>query len=239
MGITAEIINSIAKAVKSFFYEGTPVLFVEKVAEIFPFIGIAELEAAARKHKDPGFIVFIKGIEELAPELCAEHLDGYEELSAAVYELHGRRKASAGDDAVDMGMVIKFLPPGMQHLYESRHSAEIFPVSRQFHKGPGGRIMEKGVKELLVGINKRVEFSRNGKNDMKVCPVNDFRTAGIYPELFKDSLAVRAVPVAAGVVMDFLVPALIADGDVAAEGAGFTGHDGQGGPFLPGSYGMV
>lgn len=82
--------------------------------------------------------------------------------------------------------------------------------------------MEKAVKEFLVAVNEGVEFMGQGKDDMEVRGVNDLRPAFIHPEFLLDGLAVGAVTVAAGIIMDFKVSAVGTDGSINAEGAGFA-----------------
>ena len=67
---------------------------------------------------------------------------------------------------------------------------------------------------------------------MKVGGVNDFRPAFVYPDLFIDSLTIGAVPVTAGIVVDFYMPAFCAFTDAIAEFSGFAVHDGFGSLFL-------
>ena len=57
---------------------------------------------------------------------------------------------------------------------------------------------------------------------MKVGGVNNFRPAFVNPDLFIDSLTIGAVPVTAGIVVDFYMPAFCALADAAANAAGFT-----------------
>ena len=52
------------------------------------------------------------------------------------------------------------------------------------------------------------------------------------PDLFIDSLTIGAVPVTAGIVVDFYMPAFCAFTDAIAEFSGFAVHDGFGSLFL-------
>ena len=88
--------------------------------------------------------------------------------------------------------------------------------------------MEQVVKELLVAVKERVEFMGQGKDDMEVRGVDDLSPALIHPEFFLDGLAVGAVTVAAGVIMDFKVSTVGTDGSVDAEGAGFAVEEVEG-----------
>lgn len=94
--------------------------------------------------------------------------------------------------------------------------------------------MEKGVQEGLVGIDQWVKLCRDGEDHMEIGGVDDLGLAGVDPQLFQKCLAVRAVTVAAGIVVEVHVAAVRADGDVAAQLSGLAGHDGGSGLFLHG-----
>ena len=57
---------------------------------------------------------------------------------------------------------------------------------------------------------------------MEVGRVNDLSPAFIHPDLFQDTLAFRAVPVTAGIIVELCVPAVGTSADVAAEFTGLT-----------------
>lgn len=65
-----------------------------------------------------------------------------------------------------------------------------------------------------------------GKDHMKIRGINDFRPAIIHPDFLADSLAVWAVPVAAGIIMGFCMPAFGTDADITAALLRFTADDG-------------
>ena len=232
VGIAAKVINGIAKTIERFLYERTPCLFIKAVPVVFPLEGITELTAALRDYECPCFMMLFKGVHELALEPGSQHPDGDHEFRPAADKAHTGSKPCARNDAVDMRMVIELLSPCVKYLYDRGHRAKILFVSRKLQKSFCGRIMKKAIEELLVCIYDRIKFSRDGEDHMEVWPVNDLGTSGIYPQFFEDSLTVGAVPVAAGVVMHFLMSAFITDADTAAEGTGFTGHDGPGRLYL-------
>ena len=88
--------------------------------------------------------------------------------------------------------------------------------------------MHQGVQKFLVRIDKRAQFSRHWEYDMVIRTVDHFRTAGIDPAFLQDSLTGWTTAIAAGVVMDRFITAFLTNADAAAEGTGFTGHDGKG-----------
>ena len=141
-------------------------------------------------------------------------------------------KPSSGDDAVHMDMVIQFLVPSVEHLDDPRLRPKILVVSRQFQKSFGTAFMEQPVKKLLIAGDQRVEFVRERKHHMEVRGVNDFRPAFINPDLFQDSLTAGTVPVTAGIIVEFHLPAFAALADIYSKPAGLTGAD-RTGSFPP------
>ena len=71
-----------------------------------------------------------------------------------------------------------------------------------------------------------------GKNHMKIRGINHFGPAFIDPDFLIDGLAVWTVTVPAGIIVEFHMAAVGAEGDVDAEPAGFTIKDSHGSLFL-------
>lgn len=88
--------------------------------------------------------------------------------------------------------------------------------------------MKKAVQKLLVTINQGVQFMRECKNHMEVRGVYDFRPAFVHPDFFHDRLTVGAVPVPAGVVMDFGMPAVRTPAGIVSKPPGFAVQNGMG-----------
>lgn len=69
------------------------------------------------------------------------------------------------------------------------------------------------------------------KDHMEIRGVDDFRPAFIHPDLFEDSLAVGAVAVAAGIIVEFHMAAGSTLAGIDTKLAGFAGQD-RTGSFL-------
>lgn len=182
MGIASEIVNGVAEAVEGFLDKGEPVLFVERVAESIPVIGITEMQDIAGKGQPASGKKFLKGSKEDAAELFTEDPDREKEMFATADKLPVRRKAGARNDTVDMGMEIQLLSPGVKDLDDTGNGAEIFPVGRKLQKGPGDAFVEERIEELLVLIKNRIKLRRKSDNDVKIGSVNDFSLPLINPE---------------------------------------------------------
>lgn len=124
-----------------------------------------------------------------------------------------------------MNMVIQFLVPGMEDLDDSGLGAKIFLICAQFHKCFCAALMEQAVKEPLIATNQRIEFVGKSKHYMEVRGIYDFRLAFIDPDFFKDSMAAGAVPVPAGILVEFHVPAFPARADIDTKSSRFAGKD--------------
>ena len=173
----------------------------------------------------------VQGIQagEIFPfELIPEDSDRNEKFRGGFPDPMVRSKASSGDDAVHMDMVIQFLVPGVEHLDDARVRPKVFLVSRQFQKGLCTAFMEQPVKKLLVTVDQGIKFMRESKHHMEVRGINDLRPAIINPDFFEDSLTVGTVPVAAGIIVELDMSAFHALADIDTEPAGLTCQDGAG-----------
>lgn len=88
--------------------------------------------------------------------------------------------------------------------------------------------MQECIEKLLVTVEQRVELMWKCKDHMEIGRVNDFCPAFIHPDLLIYRLAVRAVTVPAGIVVEFKVPAVRALGNVDPQFPGLAGKDGHG-----------
>jgi hypothetical protein len=77
--------------------------------------------------------------------------------------------------------------------------------------------VKKPVEKLLVAVNQGIQLMGKGKYHMKIGCVNNLRPAPVHPDFFQHSLAVRAVTVTTGVVMDFHMSAVGTLAEVSAK----------------------
>ena len=115
----------------------------------------------------------------------------------------------------------------MEDLYDAGNSAQELSVSRKLQEGLGRTSVEEGIQKGLVGIDQGVQLGRYGKDHMEIGRVNNFGFPFVDPEFLKKCLAVRAVAVAAGIIVEVQVPAVGADGNITAQLPGLAGHDGR------------
>ena len=134
-------------------------------------------------------------------------------------------KSPAGDYAVQMHVVVHFLVPCVQHLNDARGGAEMSRAGGQLEKGLCAASVEKTVQQLLVVQHKGVQLMRECEDHVEIGRVDDFGTPGVHPELLPDGLAVRAVPVAAGIIVVLRVAAVRAGADICAKASGLACKD--------------
>ena len=132
-------------------------------------------------------------------------------------------------------MIIESLTPGMEDLDNTRNSAEKFFVSSKLEDRFCGAFMDEIIEQSLIGIKQEIQFGRNGKDKMVIGTVYDFRRSLVHPPFFWNSLAVGAIPIAAGIEMLNSFTAVWADIRVKAKRTGFAVHNSPGGfPLLRG-----
>ena len=115
--------------------------------------------------------------------------------------------------------------PGVVYRDDHRFCSKVFLVWTQFQTCFSAARMEKVVMKLLIPVNQGIKFVRECKHHMEVRGVNDFRPAFINPDLFQDSLTAGTVPVTAGTIVEFHVPAFAALADIDSKPAGLAGED--------------
>ena len=170
----------------------------------------------------------VQGVQEgeIFPfKLIPEDSDRNEKFRGGFPNPAVRSKPSSGNDAVHMDMVVQFLIPGVEYLDDPGLNSKVFLVCAQFQKSFGTASMEQPVKELLITVDQGIEFMRKSKHHMEVRGVNDFRPAFINPDFFQYSLTDGAVPVPAGIIVEFHVSAFAALADVDPKPAGLAGKD--------------
>jgi len=114
-------------------------------------------------------------------------------------------------------MVGQCCSPGVQYGGEPDARAEVVGVRRDGDQGLGGGFEQQVIDDRLVVIGNVGDRSRQGENDMKIGHGQEFGPAVGEPLLGRGGLALRAVPIAAGVVADAQVGAVLAAFDMTAQ----------------------
>ena len=161
-------------------------------------------------------------LEQLDLEDVAQDLDR-EQVAPPVDE-GVLAEPTAGDEAVCMGMVLEPLSPGVEHGQYARAEAL---ACRDLEDGLGGG-GEEGLESVDTPLSReeRAERGRDGEDQVEIVDREQVRLLGLGPQGLIETTAARTVSVAAGVVGEVLVAAMVADGEVSAEAAGAAGECG-------------
>jgi hypothetical protein len=110
----------------------------------------------------------LQSIDQLAAEDSTECLDGQEESTRRIDPsgtIEGQ--AAAGNDVVDMGMMLEVLTPGMEHSEESDVGSQVPGIARQFEHRLGAGAVEQIVELSLVLEDKSGKLVRQSKDDVE------------------------------------------------------------------------
>jgi len=105
----------------------------------------------------------------------------------------------------------------VQHGGEPDAGAEVLGVGRDGDQGLGGGFEQQVIDDRLVVIGDIGDRSGQGEDDMEIGHGEELALAVGQPLLGSGGLALRTVPVAAGIVRDAQVGALLAAFDMPAQ----------------------
>ena len=144
-------------------------------------------------------------------------MDGKKEVRLARDPAPIRSQAAARHDAVNMRMMGEGLPPCVQDRHHAGLGAEVFGVRADDADRLGRRLEQDVVDERLVLKRDRRDRRGDGKDDMEIGDGQQFGAAIGQPLEARQTLTLRTVPVATGIVGDASLAAILAALDVTAE----------------------
>ena len=107
--------------------------------------------------------------------------------------------------------------PGVQHGGEPDAGAEVLGVGRDGDQGLGGGFEQQVIDDRLVVIGDIGDRSGQGEDDMEIRHGQEIGLAVGQPLLGSSGLALWAMPIAAGVVRDAQVRAVLTAFDMPAQ----------------------
>src|SRR5215470_1057596 len=116
VGITAEVVEHILRTTEGWFGVDDPMFSKQWPAPRGEGLRLSEWRQIAGKVQLPSLKSRLEPVDELSAKYAPEHMDGEKE-SRVRWNPAGEieRKPAGRDDAVDMGMNLEFLVPGVQH----------------------------------------------------------------------------------------------------------------------------
>jgi hypothetical protein len=158
--------------------------------------------------------------EEQAAEERAQHPHRQQEGRTRRYPaLPIERDAAAWHDHVDVRMMCHRRSPRVEDGGDADASAEVLRVSRDRHHRLRRCAEQQIVDDRLVLPGDVRNLGRQCEDDMEVADRQQVGLAGGEPVLRRRALALGAMAVAARVVSDPAVAAILAALDMAAEGS--------------------
>src|SRR5258708_26067117 len=111
-------------------------------------------------------------------------------------------EAAGGGHAVDMGMMLQPLVPGMEHAEEADLCTEVAGIASDLEQGRGAGLEEQVVGHALVLEGEGCKFTWQGEDEVHVAGGQQFLFARLQPAQTRVRLASWAMPVAARVIGD-------------------------------------
>ena len=167
-------------------------------------------------------------LQEQSPEQPREHADGEEEAGPAGYPaLAVERDAAARHDDVHMRMMGERRAPGVEHGGEADAGAEMLGIGGDGDERLGRGLEQDAVDHGLVLVGDVGDRRRQREHDVVVRHRQQLGLALGQPFLRRHGLALGTMPVAAGIVGDVRVGAVLAARDMPAESRRAAALDGR------------
>src|SRR5271167_1926682 len=146
MGVSAEITQGMFGTSERRFAIDHPVMLEQLAKPGGEDLRLSELIQIAIEAKLPYVAGAFQRGHELTAKNSAQHFDGKKERVAGVDPVGViQRESTGGDHAMDMGMMLQPLIPGVQHAEETDLGAQMSGIASHFEQGCGA-----GVKEQVV-----------------------------------------------------------------------------------------
>ena len=136
------------------------------------------------------------------------------------------RQAARRDDAMNVGMMLQLLIPGVEDAEESDFGAEMLGVGGDVDQRLGAATEQQPVDHFLVLQGQRRQLVGQRKHDMSVRRGEQLGATRGQPAVARLALAPRTVPVAARVIRDGAMTAAGALVQMAAHRGGAAPLDG-------------
>src|ERR1035438_3181665 len=113
-----------------------------------------------------------------------------------------RSETAGGNHAVDMGMMLQSLVPGMEHAEESDLRAEVTRVVGDLQQSCSASVKQQVIDQPFILQCQRREFPRECEHDVDIVSGQQFPFPCLEPAQACIALTLGAVPVSARVVRD-------------------------------------
>src|SRR6266567_2906551 len=169
-----------------------------------------------------------KSGDKLAAEDTTEHFDGKEEGSARGDPAGVvRSEAAGGKHAVDMGMMLQSLVPGMEHAEEADLGSKMPGIASDLQQSCSTGVKQQVIDQPFILQCERSQFPRQGEDEVHIAGRQQLSFPRLEPAQAGVALTLGAVPVSARVVRDGSMSAVRALIAMPTQRGGAATCDGQ------------
>ena len=212
MGVSAEVAKHLLGSAERRFAVDYPARRVKLADQTPEESGLSQAAPQAVELELARTVGLLERFQKLAAEDYAENR--FRKKEAIIARAHPvrviRRQAAGSDDAVDVGMMLQLLIPGVKDAEEADLGSEALGVGGNFEKRLGAATEQQVVDQFFVLQSQGRQLVGERKHDVSVGRSEQFAASRGQPAITCLALALRTVPITAGV---------IGDGSMAAAGA--------------------
>ena len=200
MGVAPEVLEHLRGASEGALGVDDPGVLAQLGKERRSRTRFAERRGSARERKACAVQRFTERGEELPAKHRRERLHREQKPAPRPNPDTRIRERPAGDQRMHVQVLAERLAPGVKHQRGGELAAEPAGVVPELDERLGGRGKEHGVERARVALCERVQFVRQREDQVVVGHGQQFGASCREPALLGAGLALRAVPVAAGVI---------------------------------------
>ena len=141
-------------------------------------------------------------------------------------------QATCREDAVEMGVMLELLAPGMEDGQASQVGTEMLGIAGNIQEGLGDSAKQQGIEHTGILEDQRTQRLGQGKDRVHIRRVENILLLLGEPGGLGGPMAFGTMPVTARVIAALFVGAMITAGGVPAQGRGTAQENGAQGAVL-------
>ena len=241
VGVAGEVVQHVGRAAKGWLRIDDPGLAVEGSEKRTEGLFGRQRSELARKGKAALATRLAETGDELAPIDLPQHGNWEEEVGPGV-DPPGpvRGHAAHRHDAVDVGMMLESLPPRVQDHQPAHVGAQALRVRGDLAYGLSGGLQQEVIHHTLIDEREARERFRHREDEVDVPDGQELLFARRHPRIARRGQTLRAMPVAAAVIREDRVCALLTAITMPTQcRRAALGDDSEHASMLPGHPGLV
>jgi len=221
VGVAGEVVENGFGSRKRGFRIHYPFGLLTGLQEFCEMLGLGQrLDGAVKLELAVSKGLFQRGEKEAAKE-AGQDADRQEESLFAGYPALGvRGQSAAGYDAMDMGVMVKGLAPRVQDGDETQLGAQMPGIRADAQQRPGYGAKEEFIDQAFVLESDGGQWSGQSEDDVIIRHGQHFVLSSLAPERLVQVLAFGAMTIAAGIVRDDFMAAMVTPVHVPAQRGG-------------------